>query len=48
VQDAAVRTPDEVSKRVDARANSGSKAVLFRVSRDGQSSYLAVRLGGAG
>jgi serine protease Do len=48
VQDATVRTPDEVSKRVDARANSGSKAVLFRISRDGQSSYLAVRLGGAG
>jgi serine protease Do len=48
VQDASVHTPDEVSRRVDARANGGSKTVLFRVSRDGQSSYLAVRLGGAG
>jgi len=48
VQDATVRTADEVSRRVDGRANSGSKAVLFRVSRDGQSSYFAARLGGAG
>jgi serine protease Do len=48
VQDEAVRTAEDVSKRVDARANSGRKAVLMRVSRDGQSNYVALRLGGAG
>jgi len=48
VQNEAVHSPGEVAKRVDARVNSGHKAVLFRVSRDGESSYIAVRLGGAG
>jgi serine protease Do len=48
VQNQAVHTPGEVAKRVDASVNSGHKAVLFRVSRDGESSYVAVRLDGAG
>ena len=48
VQDETVHTPGDVAKRVDARANSGGKAVLMRVSRDGQSNYVALRLGGAG
>jgi serine protease Do len=48
VQNEAVHSPAEVSRRVDASANSGHKAVLFRVSRDGELSYIAVRFGGAG
>jgi serine protease Do len=48
VQNEAVHTPGEVTRRVDASANSGRKAVLFRVSRDGESSYIAVRFGGPG
>ena len=48
VQNEAVHSPAEVSKRVDASANSGRKAVLFRVSRDGETSYIAVRFGGGG
>ena len=48
VQSEAVHTPGQVMKRVDASANSGRKAVLFRVSRDGESSYIAVRLAGGG
>lgn len=47
VQNEAVHTPGEVAKRVEAGANSGRKAVLFRVSRDGEASYIAVRLAGA-
>jgi serine protease Do len=47
VQNEAVRTPDEVSRRVDASASSGHKAVLFRISREGQSNYVALRIGGA-
>jgi serine protease Do len=46
VQNEAVHTPQEVSKRVDASATTGRKAVLFRVSREGQASYIAVRFGG--
>jgi serine protease Do len=48
VQNEAVRTPGEVARRVNASANSGRKAVLFRVSRDGESSYIAVRLASGG
>ncbi|HLY05872.1 MAG TPA: Do family serine endopeptidase [Rhizomicrobium sp.] len=48
VQNEAVHTPGELAKRVNASANSGRKAVLFRVSREGQSSYIAVRLAGGG
>jgi serine protease Do len=48
VQNEAVHTPGEVTRRVNASANSGRKAVLFRVSRDGESSYIAVRFGGPG
>ena len=48
VQDEPVHTPGDVARRVETSANSGHKAVLFRVSRDGESSYIAVRLGGAG
>ena len=48
VQNEAVHTPSEVAKRIDASANSGRKAVLLRLSREGQSNYFALHLGDAG
>jgi len=48
VQNEAVHTPGDVSKRIDAGANSGRKAVLLRLSREGQSNYIALHLGDAG
>ncbi len=48
VQNEAVRTPDDVTKRVDAGAKAGRKAVLLLVSRDGQANYVGVSLGDAG
>jgi serine protease Do len=48
VQNEAVHTPDDVAKRIDASANSGRKAVLLRLSREGQSNYIALHLGDAG
>ncbi|MGH6877607.1 MAG: Do family serine endopeptidase, partial [Rhizomicrobium sp.] len=48
VQNDVVSTPDEVSRRVEADAKAGRKAVLLLVSRDGQLAYIAIRLGDAG
>jgi serine protease Do len=48
VQNEAVRTPDDVTRRVDAGAKAGRKAVLLLVSRDGQANYVGVSLGDAG
>jgi len=40
----AVKTPDDVAKRVDADAKSGKKSVLLLVNRDGDLQYLGLRL----
>ena len=48
VQNEAVRTPDDVTRRVDAGAKAGRKAVLLLVSRDGQANYIGLSLGDAG
>ena len=41
---AAVKTPDDVAKRVDADAKAGKKSVLLLVNRDGDLQYLGLRL----
>jgi serine protease Do len=40
----AVKTPDDVSKRVDADAKAGKKSALLLVNRDGDLQYLGLRL----
>jgi len=40
----AVKTPDDVAKRVDADAKAGKKSVLLLVNRDGDLQYLGLRL----
>jgi serine protease Do len=44
VQGAAVKTPDDVSKAVDAAAKSGKPVALFLVSRGGDVVYVGLRL----
>jgi serine protease Do len=39
-----VKTPDDVSKRVDGELKSGKKVVLLLVNRDGDLQYLGLRL----
>jgi serine protease Do len=48
VQHQPVRTPDEVSRKVDADAKSGRKVELLLVNRDGAPTYVAMRLDGTG
>jgi serine protease Do len=48
VQNQAVHTPEEVTKRVEADAKSGRKVELLLVNRGGDLAYVAVRLGDAG
>ena len=48
VQNQAVRTPDDVAKRVEADAKSGRKVELLLVNRSGDLAYVAIRLGEAG
>src|SRR6185295_13266196 len=40
----AVKTPDDVAKRVDADVKVGKKSVLLLVNRDGDLQYLGLRL----
>jgi len=40
----AVKTPDDVAKRVDADVKAGKKSVLLLVNRDGDLQYLGLRL----
>jgi serine protease Do len=40
----AVKTPDDVAKRVDADAKAGKKSVLLLVNRDGDLQYLGLKL----
>jgi serine protease Do len=44
VQGAPVKTPDDVSKAVDAAAKSGKPVALFLVSRGGDVTYVGLRL----
>ena len=44
VQGGAVKTPDDVSKAVDAAAKSGKPVALFLVSRGGDVVYVGLRL----
>jgi hypothetical protein len=39
-----VKTPDDVSKAVDAAAKSGKPVALFLVSRGGDVTYVGLRL----
>jgi serine protease Do len=39
-----VKTPDDVSKGVDAQAKAGKKVVLLLINRDGDLQYLGLRL----
>ncbi len=40
----AVKTPDDVTKRVDADAKAGRKAALMLINRDGDLQYLGLKL----
>ena len=40
----AVKTPDDVTKRVDADAKAGKKVALMLISRDGDLQYLGLKL----
>jgi len=40
----AVKTPDDVVKRVDAEAKAGKKAALMLINRDGDLQYLGLKL----
>jgi serine protease Do len=40
----AVKTPDDVAKRVDADAKAGKKAALMLINRDGDLQYLGLKL----
>lgn len=46
VQNQAVRTPDDISKKVEADAKSGRKLEMFLVNRGGQMSFIALPLTG--
>ncbi len=48
VQSQSVHTPDDVTKRVEADAKAGKKVELLLVSRDGNLTFVALRLGDAG
>jgi serine protease Do len=48
VQSEAVRTPDDVAKRLDEDAKAGKKIEMLLVSRGGESTYVAMPLGEAG
>jgi serine protease Do len=39
-----VRTPDEVEARIDGEIQAGRSAVLLRVNRNGNESYIGVRV----
>ena len=39
----AVKTPDDVAKRVDADAKAGKKAALMLINRDGDLQYLGLK-----
>jgi serine protease Do len=40
----AVKTPDDVARRVDADAKAGKKSALMLINRDGDLQYLALKL----
>ena len=40
----AVRTPDDVAKRVDAEAKAGKKSLLMLINRGGDLTYVGLRL----
>jgi serine protease Do len=40
----AVKTPDDVAKRVDADAKAGKKSALMLINRDGDLQYLGLKL----
>jgi len=44
VQGAAVKTPDDVARAVEAAAKSGKPVALFLVSRGGEVTYVGLRL----
>jgi serine protease Do len=44
VQDQPVRTPDDVSRRVDADAKAGKRVEILLVNRSGSLNFVALRL----
>jgi serine protease Do len=40
----AVKTPDDVAKRVDAEAKAGKKSILILINRGGDMTYVGLRL----
>ncbi len=48
VQNEAVKTPDDVSKHLEADAKAGRKVELLLVNRDGHLTYVALRFADAG
>ncbi|HUJ03073.1 MAG TPA: PDZ domain-containing protein, partial [Rhizomicrobium sp.] len=45
VQNEPVKTPGDVMKRIDADAKAGKKVALLLVSREGDLTFVALRLG---
>ena len=45
VQSVAVRTPDDVARRIDADARAGKKVEILLVNRSGVLTFVALRLG---
>ena len=48
VQSETVHTPEDVARRVDADTKAGRKVELMLINRDGEMSYVAIRLGDTG
>jgi serine protease Do len=46
VQNQAVRTPDDIAKKVEADAKSGRKLEMFLINRGGQMTFIALPLAG--
>ena len=40
----AVKTPDDVAKRVDADAKAGKNSILLLINRGGDMTYVGLRL----
>jgi serine protease Do len=48
VQNQPVRSPDDVSRHLDADSRAGHKVEMLLINRDGDSTYVAMRLDGEG
>jgi serine protease Do len=48
IQNQPVRSPDDVSRHIDADSKAGHKVEMLLINRDGDSTYVAMRLDGEG